>query len=178
MDNKKVSEFNLDIKGKGIVPKYISNKMGRPLTYSDDIGMFICFHISLGKTIKSICELYNKLVGYKTLHPVKIYYWLKNDKLSHFRDQYYYAREIQAQGILDEIIEKETDIANLTLESKSGRVILESLRWRAKIQNPDYFNPVQKTKSEVDHTFVITTQVPDPLPLPPKGSITISDSDE
>jgi len=174
-DNKKLSNMEIISQGQPVIKDYIISKLGRPVEYMDSIGEFICLHIAIGLTVKKICNKYNSLVGDQILHPVKIYRWLKSDKLSHFRDQYYYAREIQADQILDHIIEKEEDIENLTLESKAGRVILESLRWRAKVQCPDYFNPVQKTKAEVDHTFVIKTEVPEPRLINKDTSITVDE---
>jgi hypothetical protein len=156
------STMKLVVQGQPIINEYISNKIGRPVEYTPEIGEFICFHVSLGYTMDKLCDKYNELIGHKILHKVKIYYWLKNDKLKDFRKAFYYAREIAAQGILDSIIQSEENVENLTLDSKAGRVVLESLRWRAKVQNPDYFNPVQKSQSQVDHTFVIRTEIPEP----------------
>lgn len=150
---------------------YLTGVIGRPCEYSEQIGRFICVHIALGWTVEKIVNKFNTLAGDKIISHVKIYRWLKNDKLSHFRESWLRAREMAAEGILDRIIEIEDDIQNLTLNSKSARVILESLRWRAKVQAPDYFNPVQRTENKNSHEFVIRSQVPEPRALD-EGDIT------
>lgn len=141
---------------------YLNVLVGRPCEYSAQIGRFICVHIALGWTVDKIVNKFNDLAGDKIISRVKIYRWLKNDKLSQFRDAWLRAREMAAEGILDKIIGIEEDIENLTLDGKSARVILESLRWRAKVQAPDYFNPVQRTENKNSHEFIIRSEVPEP----------------
>ncbi len=113
----------------------------------------------------NICTKFNKITGDDFLNRMKIYNWINNKNLKKFKMQVLRARELAAFTVLDDIMDKEKDIENLTLDSKAGRVILESLRWRSKIQNPDYFNPVNKNTLSADHTFKIITQMPDPAPL-------------
>lgn len=165
---RKGKSYKLTRANKSVLDNYLENELGRPCEYSEQIGAFICIHISMGWTVEKICNKFNELAGKKILHRVKIYRWLNNPKLKDFNDKFYYARELAAQGILDEIINLESDIENLTLDSKAGRVILESLRWRAKVQNPDYFNPVQRQEIQADHRFIIVSSVPEPRALDEK----------
>jgi len=135
---------------------------GRPLEYTEPIGDFILTYISLGYTVENICTKFNKITGEEFLTRMKINSWLGNKKLKKFKAQFLRGKEIASFNLLDEMVDKEKDIENLTLDSKAGRVILESMRWRAKVQNPDYFNPANKTELTADHTFKVYTQMPDP----------------
>jgi hypothetical protein len=140
--------------------------LGRPVDYTLEIGAFICNLISEGKTIQNVIDAYNGTDPVTKLTKTKIYSWLKNNKLKTFHEWYYYAREVSTNGILDDIIQLEDDIISDTVSFKSGRVALESKRWRAKVQNPDYFNPVQKTEEDHKHEIIIKASIPGPLPLP------------
>jgi hypothetical protein len=140
--------------------------VGRPVDYTPEIGAFICSLISEGKTVQNVIDAYNEIVPETKLTRSKIYSWLKNIKLTTFQNWYAYARELSTNGILDDIIDLENDIISDAVSFKSGRVVLESKRWRAKVQNPDYFNPVQKTEEDHKHEIVIKASIPVPLPLP------------
>ena len=150
---------------------------GRPVTFTNDIGGFICYHISEGLTLNNIIDLYNEIEPESPLTRSKIYSWLNNVKLLTFRKQYYYARELSTNGILDDIIDLENDISSDTVSFKSGRVVLESKRWRAKIQNPDYFNPVDKTEANDKREIIIKAYIPVPLPLPDQLRINNTDDE-
>ena len=117
MDKKtrKKSTKQIIINTQPKVENYLIQEIGRPIEFTESIGEFICFHVAMGLTVKKICEKYNTLAKDKILHNVKIYYWLNNDKLKKFNEMFYYARELAAQGILDDIMENEGDIENLTL---------------------------------------------------------------
>jgi hypothetical protein len=148
--------------------KHAIGKMniGRPVEYTEQIGGFICNLISEGKTIQVIIDLYNEIVPETKLTRTKIYSWLKNPKLKQFHDNYYFARELSTNGILDDMIQLEDEIISDTVSFKSGRVVLESMRWRAKVQNPDYFNPATKVEEDHKHEIIIKANIPTPLPLP------------
>jgi len=159
------TKYQITKKGQGQVDNYLTSVIGRPCEYSEQIGQFICIHIALGWTVEKTVSKFNNLVGEKILSRVKIYRWLKNDKLKDFNDKWNRARELATEGILDKIMGIEEDVQNLTLDGKNARVILESLRWRAKVQNPDYFNPADKSINKHEHEFVIKSQVPEPRPV-------------
>ena len=141
-------------------------KIGRPVEYTDEIGGFICNLISEGKTVQNIIDIYNESTPIIKLTRRKIYAWLHNSELKHFRYNFTFARELSSNGILDDMIDMEDDIISDTVSFKSGRVVLESKRWRAKVQNPDYFNPVKKVEEDHKHEIIIRANIPEPLPLP------------
>jgi hypothetical protein len=145
--------------------KKLAKEIGRPVKYTEEIGGVICYLIAQGKTVKWIVEWWNELNPDNRLNTVLIYGWLRNDKLKRFHDLYHYARESQATGILDEIIDMEEDIKSGDQGFKSGRVVLESKRWRAKVQNPKYFNPGNKDEVKHSHEFIIKSDIPQPKQL-------------
>jgi hypothetical protein len=142
--------------------KKLAKQIGRPVKYTEEIGGVICYLISQGYTVKRICEEWNEDNPDNKLNPVLIYGWLRNDKLKTFHDLYYYARENQTTQILDDIMDMEEEIKSGDQGFKSGRVVLESKRWRAKVQNPGYFNPGNKDELTVSHEFIIKSDIPQP----------------
>ncbi len=162
---KQIKKRNKELEVSPKLTNHLKRKNGRPLEFTEQIGDFILMYLSLGYTMDNICTKFNKITGDDFLNRMKIYNWINNKNLKKFKMQVLRARELAAFTVLDDIMDKEKDIENLTLDSKAGRVILESLRWRSKIQNPDYFNPVNKNTLSADHTFKIITQMPDPAPL-------------
>ena len=148
------------------IKSWTENHFGRPLEYTDEIGMFIVNGMISGMSVQKVCNHYNEIMTGESdviiISPVKVYHWIKNPKLSHFQTAFYYARNLQTETILDHIIETEEDIEDGTLDSRPGRVILESKRWRAKVQNPDYFNPVDKKAVLVKGEIVIQSNIPLP----------------
>ena len=104
---------------------------------------------------------------------VCVYSWLKSDKSKHFTDAFHYARQHQGQSILDDIQGLEEQILGhnlpdgvLPVDSKSGRVVLESMRWRAKAQDPDRFGQRLNVKEKSERTFIIKSSIPLPGELP------------
>ncbi|MHA2113731.1 MAG: terminase small subunit-like protein [Candidatus Hodarchaeales archaeon] len=166
MDNLSESTdlFNLDLitESDNKFCKKLAKDIGPLCKFTEQIGIVICFLISQGYTVKRICSEWNEDNPDNRLNPVLIYKWLKNDKLKNFHDLYYYARESQTNQILDDIMDMEEEIKSGDQGFKSGRVVLESKRWRAKVQNPGYFNPGNKDELTVSHEFIIKSDIPQP----------------
>lgn len=70
---------------------------GRPSSYTKKAGDIICERLADGESLRSICS--EDMMPSKTT----VFRWLKSN--SAFRDQYARARELQADGYVDEIIE-------------------------------------------------------------------------
>lgn len=94
-------------------------KKGRPNKYTKKLGDEICERLAEGESLRSICRDDDK--------PSKssVFRWLlaHDDKnLDSFRDQYTHAREIQAEGIFDEVLDIADNSANdwMTREIKGG----------------------------------------------------------
>lgn len=81
---------------------------GRPSTFSQEIADTICERLANGESLRKIC-LDEAMPGQTTL-----YRWLKaNDE---FREQYAYARELQADTLFDEILDIADDATNDWME--------------------------------------------------------------
>ena len=85
-----------------------SEYFGRPLSFTDAVGDEICARIASGESLRKICS--------DTNMPDKatVFRWLLNPKpeLDNFRDQYTLARQMQAEGLADEIMEIADDGTN------------------------------------------------------------------
>jgi hypothetical protein len=78
--------------------------MGRPSDYSAQIAETICGRLASGESLRAICET-EELPDKST-----VFRWLASN--TDFRDQYARAREIQAETLVDEILEISDDGRN------------------------------------------------------------------
>jgi hypothetical protein len=91
--------------------------VGRPSSYTEQIGDAICERIADGESLRSICtdeDMPNKATVFR---------WLAaNDQ---FRDQYARAREVQADSLFDDILAIADDRSNDWVEKRGsdGEVI-------------------------------------------------------
>lgn len=87
-------------------------KQGRPSAYSDELATAMCERLSLGESLRQICED-DAMPGKST-----VMRWLA-DKPD-FRDQYARAREAQADYWAEQIIEISDDGANDSYLDEDG----------------------------------------------------------
>jgi hypothetical protein len=115
--------------------------IGRPSSYTEEIGEEVCERLSLGESLRSICA--DQFMPSQAT----VYRWLLNEdeKFALFREKYTRARELQADSFFDEI----TDIARNPIEgaivtvSPDGvterredmlghrRLMIDALKWQA-----------------------------------------------
>jgi hypothetical protein len=74
--------------------------------YTPQIARKICEQIMQGKTLNQICKHHNMPSKERVVH------WLAQPKNEDFREMYYYARRVQAEILVDEIIEIADDNEN------------------------------------------------------------------
>lgn len=154
------------------VQESLNKLMGDNLKFDEGIGQYLLVWIALGKTIREAVAQFNEVIAddpenpQEVLTELRVLSWITSGKHPRFSETYYYAREVATEGVLDQIIEIEGDLLNDIINPKSARVILDSLRYRGKIQNPTYFNPVNKQEISGSLDFNIVSQVPEPRPLP------------
>lgn len=72
--------------------------MGRPTIYSDELAQTICESLMVGMSLRRICEL-DDMPAIST-----VMQWLASNK-SDFMEQYAHARQVQAEYLLDELID-------------------------------------------------------------------------
>jgi hypothetical protein len=78
-------------------------KRGRPSDYTDDIATAICDRLAEGESLRAICATEGMPDKATVLR------WIGRHK--EFRDQYAWAREAQADDILEQILEIANDIS-------------------------------------------------------------------
>ena len=72
-------------------------KRGRPSEYTEAIADIICGRLALGESLRAICA------DADVPHIATVMRWI--DKNAEFRERYARARELQAEYLIDEIIE-------------------------------------------------------------------------
>jgi hypothetical protein len=123
-------------------------KLGRPSSYTDKIGKYICREIMKGRTLTSIC----KEEGMPSIPTV--YNWLNRLSKAHneiFLKSYKEAREIQAEVLADEIKDISDDIPMIDDPVNVSRARLQSdnRKWLAAHLLPRKFSDrVQLTGAE------------------------------
>ncbi len=99
--------------------KVTGKKRGRPSKYTKKLAARICERIADGEPLRSVCR--------DAAMPDKstVLRWLCNDENAEFRDQYAYAREMQADGLFDEALEIADDVSDDWTEDKDGKKVFD-----------------------------------------------------
>lgn len=133
---------------------------GRPSIYSEAIADDICARLSVGESLRSIC------LSEHLPHISTVMRWLARDE--GFREQYTRAREVQAEYLIDEIIEISDDgtndyVAKRDAEgeivgwrengewSNRSRLRVDARKWAASKLAPKKYGD----KSQVEHTGAV-----------------------
>ena len=102
---------------KKLVPK--KPKTGRPSLYTEALAAEICRRLAEGETLRSVCR--DKAMPDKAT----ILRWLADKKKADFREQYVYAREMQADALFDEALEIADDASGDWSTDKDGKKVLD-----------------------------------------------------
>jgi hypothetical protein len=94
-------------------------KTGRPSLYTEALAAGICRRLAEGETLRSVCR--DKAMPDKAT----ILRWLADKKKADFRDQYVYAREMQADALFDEALEIADDASGDWSMDKDGKKVLD-----------------------------------------------------
>ncbi len=94
-------------------------KTGRPSLYTDALAAEICRRLAEGETLRSVCR--DKAMPDKAT----ILRWLADKKKADFREQYVYAREMQADALFDEALEIADDASGDWFTDKDGKKVLD-----------------------------------------------------
>ncbi len=94
-------------------------KTGRPSLYTEALAAKICERLAEGETLRSICR--------DPAMPDKatVLRWLADKKKADFREQYVYAREMQADALFDEALEIADDASGDWSTDKDGKKVLD-----------------------------------------------------
>jgi hypothetical protein len=82
---------------RGVIAMTVQRKRGRPSDYYAEIAMTICDRLAEGESLRAICA------DAGMPDKATVLRWMGRHK--EFRDQYAWAREAQADDILEEILE-------------------------------------------------------------------------
>jgi hypothetical protein len=120
------------------------NKGGRPSIYSEELALTICTRLSLGESLRKICQDDDMPAQ------SQVYVWL--NKKPEFAEQYTRAREEQAETHADEIVaiadetpktkevrDKDGNVIDITLDSSYiawQRQRIDARKWNASKQRP------------------------------------------
>lgn len=87
---------------------------GRPTKFTPKLADIICARIADGESLRSICR--DDTMPSKST----VMAWLADDAHQEFRTKYALAREIQADGFVDEMVEIADDGSNDWMEKRSA----------------------------------------------------------
>lgn len=76
----------------------VAKKIGRPTSYSEEIAHDICLRLTTGESLRAIC------LSEEMPDKATVFRWLADSRYRAFRDQYAYAREVQAETMAEEIL--------------------------------------------------------------------------
>ncbi len=94
-------------------------KKGRPSLYTEALAAKICRRLAEGETLRSVCR--DKAMPDKAT----ILRWLADKKKADLREQYVYAREMQADALFDEALEIADDASGDWSTDKDGKKVLD-----------------------------------------------------
>lgn len=90
---------------------------GRPSSYSDDMALYICEQLAIGRSLRAICAD-DAMPDAST-----VFRWL--DAQPAFREQYARARALQAEHLASEIIEIADDSSGDVRQDADGNVVVD-----------------------------------------------------
>lgn len=146
-------------------------KTGRPSKFTSDLGDTICERLAEGRSLRGIC-LDDDMPDARS-----VFRWLagetKDKSLEQFRQQYARAREIQADTLVDEILEISDDGTNDWMERQYGddapvgwqvngehiqrsRLRVDSRKWFASKVAPKKYGDKTVLAGDKDNPVAIT----------------------
>ncbi|WP_286707975.1 hypothetical protein [Psychrobacter sp. UBA2514] len=130
------------------------NKGGRPTIYSEELAQVICESLMVGMSLRKICEL----DGMPAISTVM--QWLASGK-DGFMEQYAHARQVQAEYLLDELIDIADDSADdyeivngeerLNQEHiQRAKLRIDTRKWNIEKLAPKRYGSKQQIESNVN----------------------------
>ncbi|MDP4545850.1 hypothetical protein Q8P09_12270 [Psychrobacter faecalis] len=130
------------------------NKGGRPTIYSEGLAQVICESLMVGMSLRKICEL----DGMPAISTVM--QWLASGK-DGFMEQYAHARQVQAEYLLDELIDIADDSADdyeivngeerLNQEHiQRAKLRIDTRKWNIEKLAPKRYGVKQQIESNVN----------------------------
>lgn len=147
-------------------PKKTKAERGRPTLYTRELADEICRRLSEGETLTSICS------GPDMPSKAAVLLWVREDR-DGFSDRYAHARDLQLDGIADEMLDLADDARNDWMERQSGdgtitvvdhehvtrtKLRIETRKWLlVKLKPQRYGEKIEQTH-KADDAFVALWQ--------------------
>jgi hypothetical protein len=122
-------------------------KIGRPTTFTREIGQTICDHVVTGGTVGELCAQPDMP------HERQVYRWLAMH--AEFRQAYTRAREIRAFARIDQMDTLVKKVVAGTLDPNAARVAIDALKWQASKENVMLFGDFQRSQVQVNASVEI-----------------------
>lgn len=120
-------------------------KIGRPTKYSKKLTETICLRLADGESLRKICS--DK--GMPAMSTVML--WLR--EYQGFSLQYARARELQADGMFEEITDIRHRVEAGEIGPNEARVIIDAIKWQAGKLRPQKYG--DKIQVEQDRNITI-----------------------
>lgn len=115
-------------------------KVGRPSSYTPEIGNEICERIACGEALKGIVRD-EAMPSERT-----VFRWLSTNDA--FRQQYTRAREAQADADADAVSDIAARVLSGEIDPQAARAAVDALKWSAGKRNPKRYGD----KTAVEHS--------------------------
>jgi hypothetical protein len=119
----------------------MTNPIGRPSKYSEDLTNEICTRLAGGESLNSICKS-EHLPCIST-----VLLWVVDGKHKEFSDKYTCARAAQGFTDADRIREIAALVGSGQIEPNAGRVIIDAYKWTAERNAPKNYG----SKVDLNH---------------------------
>ena len=114
------------------------SEVGRPSDYTPELADRICTELSKGRSLKRICN--DEWAPSTTA----VYEWIQ--KHTEFADKYARAREVQAEGMADELI----DLADNAEDVQKAKLQIDTRKWAASKLLPKKYGERQQIEHSTD----------------------------
>jgi len=99
---------------------------GRPTIFTEDLANTICIRLAGGESLRSICE--DEAMPSKST----VLLWIVDGKHLEFSDQYTKAREAQAHGNVDEMLDMREGLLSGDIDANAARVVVDIIKWSSE----------------------------------------------
>ena len=120
--------------------------MGRPTDFTSELADAICERLADGESLRSICS------GDTLPHKATVFRWLA--KNADFRDQYTRAREVQADSLVDDIIDIADADVTEAVEVQQARLRVDARKWLAGKLRPKVYGDKLELAGDPDRPLV------------------------
>lgn len=137
-------------------------KLGRPSTYTEEVGNEICRRIGNDEPLIKICAE-EGMPARET-----VFSWLKLH--DNFRASYENARKRQGHAVYDKLAQLEESVVDGTIDPQAANVVIRSRQWRAARMVPENYSDkvINEHTGKDGGPIKVETTVIDPESMTPE----------